>query len=65
MNDIDKFKAELTCMFAEVGREIGQKLHCMVSAELEMHRQQIALLESLISNKGCETITNSGDNPAI
>jgi hypothetical protein len=64
MTDVEKFKAELTCMFSEVGREIGEKLHCLVSAELEMHRQQIALLESMISGKGCTTLTTSGDNPA-
>jgi hypothetical protein len=64
MTDVEKFKAELTCIFAEVGREIGEKLHCLVSAELEMHRQQIALLESLVSGSGCTTITNPGDNPA-
>jgi hypothetical protein len=64
MTDVEKFKAELSCMFAEVGREVGEKLHCLFSAELEMHRQQIALLESLLSSRGCETITNPGDNPA-
>lgn len=65
MTDVEKFKAELSCIFAEVGREIGEKLHCLFSAELEIHRQQISLLESLLSSRGCKTITNSGDNQAI
>jgi hypothetical protein len=60
---VEKFKAELACAFAEIGRELGDTLHCMVSAELEQIRQRAALLESLLASNGCKPITNSGEQP--
>jgi hypothetical protein len=68
MSDVEKFKAELACAFAEIGRELGETLHCMVSAELAQIRERATLLESLLSSNGCKPITNSGEltatNPA-
>jgi hypothetical protein len=63
VTDIEKFKAELVCAFAEIGRDIGDAMHCMVSAELAQIRQRAEILESLLSSNGCKPITNSGESP--
>jgi hypothetical protein len=63
VSNVEKFKAELICAFAEIGRDLGDTLHCMVSAELEQIRQRAALLESLLASSGCKPITNTGEQP--
>lgn len=53
---METLEDKLTCIFAEVGTQIGDIVRCMVEQEIASHNSRILQLNLLLSGQGpCNT----------